>query len=62
MLLVTALVAVAALLLPYMPLAGPLGLAPLPFATLLVLFGIGVLYFLCAELTKRWFYRRNEDR
>jgi Mg2+-importing ATPase len=61
MLLVTALVAVTALLLPYTPLAGPLGLAPLPFATLLVLFGIVVLYFLCAELTKRWFYRRNKD-
>ena len=60
MLLVIALVAVTALL-PYTPLAGPLGLAPLPFATLLVLLSIVVLYFLCAELTKRWFYRRNED-
>lgn len=61
MMLVAALVATAALLLPYTPLAAPLGLAPLPFTTLLVLLGIVVLYFFSAELTKRWFYRRIKD-
>lgn len=61
MMLVTALTAAAALLLPYTPLAAPLGLAPLPFTTLLVLLGIVVLYFFSAELTKRWFYRRIKD-
>jgi hypothetical protein len=39
-----------------------LGLTPLPFATLLVLFGIVVLYFGSAELTKRWFYRRAQNQ
>lgn len=58
MLLVTGAVALFTLLLPYTTLAAPLGLAALPPGTVLILLGIVALYFTCAELTKRWFYRR----
>jgi len=61
MLAVTAAVMVFTLWLPYSPLAGPLGFAPLPFSYLLLIFGIVALYFLAAELAKRWFYRRIKN-
>lgn len=61
MLGMTLLVAVIALMLPYTPLAGPLGFTPLPLSYALAIFAIVALYFLSAELTKRWFYRRFED-
>jgi Mg2+-importing ATPase len=44
--------------LPYSPLAGLLGFTPLSIPYLLVIFGIVALYFMSAELTKRWFYRK----
>jgi Mg2+-importing ATPase len=50
---------VVTLALPYSPLAGPLGLAPLPPLFLAVTLGIIALYFLSAELVKRWFYRHQ---
>jgi Mg2+-importing ATPase len=58
MLLATAAVALAALVLPYTPLAGLLGFAPLPALFLLSVAAIVTLYFTAAELTKRWFFRR----
>jgi len=58
MLGITALVAAITLALPYTPLAGMLGFTPLPAIYLLVIFGIIVMYFLSAEFTKRWFYRK----
>jgi Mg2+-importing ATPase len=61
MLGVTALVAAITLALPYSPLAGMLGFAPLPARYLLVIFGIITLYFLAAEFTKRWFYLKFPD-
>lgn len=61
MLGMTLVVAAVTLLLPYTPLAGPLGFTPLPFSYVLVLFAIVALYFLSAELAKRWFYRRFDD-
>lgn len=61
MLLMTALVIAVTLALPYSPLAGLLGFEKLPLQTLLVIFGIVVLYFLSAELVKRWFYRRLRE-
>jgi Mg2+-importing ATPase len=61
MLGMTALVAAITLALPYTPLAGVLGFAPLPALYLLVIFGIIALYFLSAEFTKRWFYRKFPD-
>jgi Mg2+-importing ATPase len=58
MLGMTALVAVITLALPYTPLARVLGFTPLPALYLLVIFSIIVMYFLSAELTKRWFYHK----
>lgn len=56
MLVMTAIVILVTLYLPYSPLAGLLGFVPLSLPFLLVIFGIVALYFLAAELTKRWFY------
>jgi Mg2+-importing ATPase len=50
------------LALPYTPLAPVLGFKPLGPAYLLALLGIVALYFLSAELAKRWFYKRWELR
>jgi len=58
MLAMTLLVAGITLVLPYTPLAELLGFAPLPLTYLLSIFGIIALYFLSAELAKRWFYSR----
>jgi Mg2+-importing ATPase len=62
MLGMTLLIAGITLVLPYTPLAGLLGFAPLPVTYLLSVFGIIVLYFLSAEWVKRWFYRRFGDK
>jgi len=61
MLGMTALVGAITLALPYTPLAGLLGFAPLPARYLLIIFSIIVMYFLAAEFTKRWFYRKYPD-
>jgi Mg2+-importing ATPase len=61
MLVVTGAVMLITLLLPYSPLAGLLGFTPLSIPYLMVIFGIVVLYFLSAELTKRWFYRHIKN-
>ena len=58
MLLATLAALLVAFLLPYSPLAGALGFTPLPATTLVFLLGIVILYFISAEGTKRWFYRR----
>lgn len=58
MLIVTAVVMLITLLLPYSPLAGVLGFTPLPILYLLIIFGIVGLYFISAEMAKRWFYRK----
>jgi Mg2+-importing ATPase len=58
-LLFTTLAIVAAvILLPYTPLAGLLGLAPLPGLFLLALGAIVTLYIAAAEVAKALFYRR----
>jgi Mg2+-importing ATPase len=62
MLVMTLLVAGIALVLPYTPLAELLGFSPLPLTYLLPIFGIVGLYFLSAELAKRWFYQRFENQ
>jgi Mg2+-importing ATPase len=58
MLGMTLLVMAITLTLPYTPLAGLLGFTPLSIPYLLVIFGIVALYFMSAELIKRWFYRK----
>jgi Mg2+-importing ATPase len=63
MLIMTAMVILFTLWLPYSPLAGLLDFVPLSLPFLMVILIIVVLYFLSAELTKHWFYRwpRNND-
>jgi len=43
---------------PCTPLAGLMGFTPLSIPYLLVIFGLVAMYFLSAELAKRWFYRK----
>jgi len=62
MLGVTAIMAAIVLALPYTPLAGILGFAPLPFTYLALIFVVVALYFVSAELTKRWFYRQAQNQ
>ena len=61
MLAVTGVVILITLWLPYSPLAGLLGFVPLSMLYLPVIFGIVALYFISAELTKRWFYRQARN-
>ncbi len=58
MLGITLLVIAITIALPYTPLAGPLGFTPLPGTYLLSIALIVGLYFICAEITKRWFYKK----
>ncbi|MGE5222286.1 MAG: magnesium-translocating P-type ATPase [Omnitrophica WOR_2 bacterium] len=53
MLMVTTLVWIAILLLPYTPLSGPLQFAPLPWLYLVMVGAIVLVYFISAELLKR---------
>jgi len=62
LLLATALVILAALALPYTPLAAPLGFAPLPLYFLPLIALVVAAYFASAEGAKRWFYRREARR
>jgi Mg2+-importing ATPase len=61
MLIITAIVILITLWLPYSPLTGLLGLAPLSPPFLMIIFGIVALYFISAELTKRWFYHQTKN-
>ena len=54
----TIAVAAVTLVLPYTPLAGPFGFAPLPPLFLVVLGVIVLLYCVAAEAMKSYFYRR----
>ena len=58
LLLATLAVAAFTLILPYTPLAVPLGFVPLPWVFLPVLAGIMVFYIIVAEAAKTFFYRR----
>jgi Mg2+-importing ATPase len=61
MLAVTGVVMLVTLWIPYSPLAGALGFVPLSIPYLVVILGIVALYFMSAELTKRWFYRQAKN-
>ncbi len=54
----TLLIVALGILLPYTPLAGPLGFAPLPLLYFLFLAGVMVVYLLLVELVKRRLMRR----
>jgi Mg2+-importing ATPase len=56
LLLATLAVAALTLLLPYAPIASPLGLTPMSSSFLLLLAAILIAYVLAAELVKRRFY------
>jgi Mg2+-importing ATPase len=57
LLVATVMVVAAALVLPYTPLAGVLGFAPMPPPMLAVLAAIVMLYVVAAEMAKKAFYR-----
>lgn len=54
----TGVVVTLALVLPYLPWSGVLGLVPLPATVLLGVIGLTLTYGLTVELIKQWFYRR----
>jgi Mg2+-importing ATPase len=60
MLAVTLLVALATLVIPYSPLAKPFSFEPLPLPYLLAIGAVILVYFLSAEVAKRWFFQRYE--
>lgn len=60
--LVSALVAVVALALPYVWFASDLGFVPIPSHLLVGGLGVVVLYAAVVETTKRWFYRWQARR
>jgi Mg2+-importing ATPase len=59
MLLMTVLVILVTVAIPFSPLAGLMGFQPLNGQILLAVAVIVVLYFFSAEWAKRLFYRRN---
>jgi Mg2+-importing ATPase len=59
LLLATVAVAAVTFALPYSPLAGALGFAPLPAALLAMLVGLTFLLVTASELTKRVFFRHH---
>jgi Mg2+-importing ATPase len=48
------------LILPYTPLASAFGFIPLPLAFYGWMILIIILYIVSAEITKRWFYKKNQ--
>ena len=51
---------IVTVILPYTPLAQPLGFQPLPTEFLLLLAAIVGLYIVCAELVKKVFYQHAQ--
>jgi len=62
MLIVTGIVALVTLVIPFSPIAGLLGFRPLPLRYLLAVATIVGIYVISAEITKRWFYRSDNHR
>jgi Mg2+-importing ATPase len=58
----TVAVAILAVALPYLPVAGVLGFVPPPPAMVLAIFGIAAVYVLASEQAKAWFYRPPAPR
>lgn len=54
----TMLIALFALVIPWLPFATQLGFGHLPLRFYPMLMGIVMLYLLCAEMVKHWFYKR----
>lgn len=62
MILVTLLVGMTAVAIPYSPLASLLGFKPLPLGYLGILALIVALYILSAEIVKHYFYRSTKNQ
>jgi len=60
--LLTLLVALIAILIPYLPGAGWLGFIPLPVAVIGGLIAITLAYLVASEATKRWFFAHQQPR
>ncbi len=56
LMIATAIVALAALVIPFSPLAGALGFSALPLKYLLALVVVVLFYVASAEIFKRWFF------
>jgi Mg2+-importing ATPase len=54
----TLLIVAVGILLPFTPLANPLGFTPLPLAYFVLLAGMTLVYLFLVELVKRWLMRR----
>jgi len=52
--------AVIGAILPFSPLAGPLGFTALPISFFLILLGMIAIYLVLVETAKTWFYRTHE--
>ncbi|MGQ0667489.1 MAG: HAD-IC family P-type ATPase, partial [Nitrospiraceae bacterium] len=61
LILATLAVVAATLFLPYVPIAAPLGLTPMPLSFLLLLAAILAGYVLTAELVKQHFYQNGRN-
>jgi Mg2+-importing ATPase len=61
LLLATVLVVMAAIVIPFTPLSGPLGLARIPAVFFGALAGILAAYALAAEVAKWLFYRAHDS-
>lgn len=57
LMIATACVAVTAMTIPYTPLAGLLGFAPISPLILLTIGGIAVIYIVITEIAKKFFYK-----
>jgi len=62
LLIATGCVALAAMLIPYTPLAGLLGFTPISPIILLAIAGIACLYILITEIAKRIFYKKVRNQ
>ncbi len=58
MMIVTAIVCFVAFVIPYSPIASLLGFSSLPLHYLGLIVAIVIIYFICAEFTKRLFYKQ----
>ena len=58
----TVAVVVIGIVLPFSPLAGPLGFRPLPLAFLAVVIGLALVYLLLVEAAKRYFFAAQVER
>ena len=63
LLLVSTLIIIAiTLIIPYLPFDSIFGFIPLPLPLMLAVIGLTILYVISAEVAKKYFYSRLENR